>query len=320
MFGKNIHGIHALELCADSSLPDIRAPAENLSFYQSLAFAIDLYIMYSFAISGIRQPVVSSAMISELFPIPAFADNYIWAIRDAESSDFAVVDPGDPEPVKAYAEQHDLKLSHILITHHHADHTGGLKELISHYHPHVIGPEPSGIAGIEQFVHEGDKFNLFGHQWNVFEVPGHTLDHVAYYSNTGEPGILFCGDTLFAAGCGRLFEGSAEMMSQSLNKFANLPPATRVYCTHEYTMANLKFALAVEVDNARLQKRFEEEQAKRQADQPTLPSSIDLELSTNPFLRCDQAEIIASVSSHSGKQLQNSVETFAALRNWKDNF
>lgn len=259
-------------------------------------------------------------MISEIFPIPAFTDNYIWAIHDANSNDFAVVDPGDPDPVIAYATKKGLRLSHILITHHHADHTGGLKELISHYQPHVIGPEPSGIPGIDQFAHEGDCFELFGHRWEVYEVPGHTLDHIAYYSKTSSPEILFCGDTLFAAGCGRLFEGSAEMMSHSLSKFANLPSTTSVYCTHEYTMANLQFALAVESDNAALQRRFRDEQAKRDSQQATLPSSIALELSTNPFLRCDQDGVIKSVSQHSGKQLQDKIETFAALRSWKDNF
>ena len=259
-------------------------------------------------------------MISDIFPIPAFTDNYIWAIHNADSSDFAVVDPGDPEPVIAYAEEKNLRLSHILITHHHPDHTGGLKDLSSHYNPHVIGPEPSGIYGIEQFAHEGDNIELFGHRWRVLEVPGHTLDHIAYFSDSSSPEILFCGDTLFAGGCGRLFEGTAEMMSRSLSKFASLPDTTRVFCTHEYTMANLKFALSVEPGNTTLQQRFQEEQAKRQVQQPTLPSSIALELNTNPFLRCDQAEVISSVSQHSGKQLQNEVDTFAALRSWKDNF
>ncbi len=268
----------------------------------------------------LRARLPLSSMISKIIPIPAFSDNYIWALHDADSNDFAVVDPGDAIPVIDYARLNGLKLSQILVTHHHADHTGGIQELCSLYQPHVTGPEPSGISGIDQFAHEGDSFQLFGQHWVVFEVPGHTLDHIAYYSDTSDPGILFCGDTLFAAGCGRLFEGTAEMMSQSLSKFVSLPATTNVFCTHEYTMANLRFALEVEKDNEALQERWLEEQSKRDADKPTLPSTIERELSTNPFLRCNQPSVIAKVSAQCNKQLDDPVDTFAALRSWKDSY
>ncbi len=259
-------------------------------------------------------------MNSQIFPIPAFTDNYIWALHESGSNKLAVVDPGDAAPVIDYAESRQLTLSTILITHHHADHTGGLKELIARYQPHVIGPEPSGISGIDQFVHEGDSFELFGQQWLVMEVPGHTLDHIAYYSESSRPGTLFCGDTLFAAGCGRIFEGNPKMMASSLSKLASLPEDTEVYCTHEYTMANLKFAAAVETGNELLQQRIATEQARRDSQQPTLPSTIRKELETNPFLRCDQQSVITSVSEHCGESFPGTVETFAALRSWKDNF
>ena len=259
-------------------------------------------------------------MIDKIFPIPAFTDNYIWALHDSDSNRLAVVDPGDAGPVIAYVEDQGLDLSHILVTHHHPDHVGGLANLIEKYHPQVMGPEPSGIKGIDQFLHENDQFELFEQQFQIYEVPGHTLDHIAYYSDTADTPILFCGDTLFAAGCGRLFEGSPGMMVESLEKLARLPDSTSVYCTHEYTMANLKFAAAAEGNNAKLQQRIKEEKLKRDSGIPTLPSSISLELATNPFLRCQQAEVVKSASIHAGKPLQDPVATFAVLRSWQDNF
>lgn len=259
-------------------------------------------------------------MINKIHPIPAFTDNYIWACHDSESDQIAVVDPGDADPVLQYCSDNNLQLSHILITHHHADHTGGLLRLLQEFDPFVVGPEPSGIKGIKQFLHEQDSIELFGQQFDILEVPGHTLDHIAYFSNDSETPVLFCGDTLFAAGCGRLFEGTPEMMANSLNKLTSLPGETRVYCTHEYTLANLAFALAADSENKTLLERVEKEKTKRDSGLPTLPSSIELELATNPFLRCEQDSVKQNVSSHCGKPLQEPVETFAALRSWKDNF
>lgn len=259
-------------------------------------------------------------MINKIYPIPAFTDNYIWACHDSESDQIAVVDPGDANPVLQYCSEHKLKLSHILITHHHPDHTGGLERLLQEFDPQVFGPEPSGIKGIKQFLHEQDSIELFGHRFDILEVPGHTLDHIAYFANDSETPVLFCGDTLFAAGCGRLFEGTPQMMVNSLNKLGSLPGETRVYCTHEYTLSNLAFALAADSDNKALAERVENEKAKRESGLPTLPSSIELELATNPFLRCEQEGIRQNVSGHCGKLLREPVETFAALRSWKDNF
>ena len=259
-------------------------------------------------------------MIKHIHPIPAFTDNYIWAIHAAESAQFAVVDPGDADPVFAYAQEHGLQLSHILITHHHPDHTGGLLKLIEKFDPVVFGPEPSKIKGISQHLHEGDNIEFYGQQFAVLEVPGHTLDHIAYYSIDGESPILFCGDTLFAAGCGRLFEGSPPMMVNSLAKLTALGPQTKVYCTHEYTLANLKFAVAANPNNEELLERVAKEQHKRDSDQPTLPSTIALELATNPFLRCTDPDLISQASNHAGTPLSDPTEVFASLRSWKDSF
>ncbi|PCJ28501.1 MAG: hydroxyacylglutathione hydrolase [SAR86 cluster bacterium] len=255
-------------------------------------------------------------------PIPAFADNYIWIITEAGSNKACVVDPGDATPVIEYLEAQQLELSDILITHHHADHTGGVQELKDKYSPRVIGPTTSNIQGITQAVSQGSQVELFEQNFEVIEVPGHTLDHIAFFCSETENSlpVLFCGDTLFAAGCGRLFEGSPAMMHESLAKLTSLAHNTRVFCTHEYTMANLNFAIAVDSDNELLKKRIIEEQAKRDRNQPTLPSSIELELATNPFLRCTDSKLISSAHDQLGRNPENEVEVFSALRSHKDNF
>lgn len=261
-------------------------------------------------------------MISTIHPIPAFTDNYIWAASETDSRRVCVVDPGDAAPVIEYLESNDLQLSDILITHHHPDHTGGIQELTSRYSCRVVGPSSSGIKGISEFVSEDSSVTLYGQNFSVIEVPGHTLDHIAYYCDDEDQAdpILFCGDTLFAAGCGRLFEGTPEMMHESLGKLSALPANTRVYCTHEYTMANLQFAKAADAGNDVLMERIELEKAKRAAKQPTLPSSIELELATNPFLRCKESGLQESTQARLGRMPSNEVEVFAALRAWKDSF
>ena len=259
-------------------------------------------------------------MLETIKPIPAFSDNYIWTVTDAAHREAAVVDPGDAGPVLDYLAAHDLQLSAVLITHHHPDHIGGLKTLIRKFAPVVYGPHNPSIEGISRPLAEGDSLELFGVRFSILEVPGHTMDHIAYFSDSQEPPVLFCGDTLFAAGCGRLFEGTPAMMHASLAKLTALPPSTRVYCTHEYTLANLRFARVVEPDNTALQERMEQEQVRRDADRPTLPSTLALELQTNPFLRCAQPQLRAAAESRAGTEMEDDVAVFAAIRQWKDSF
>lgn len=252
-------------------------------------------------------------------PLPAFTDNYIWTLTDTAHRQVCVVDPGDAAPVSRFLEDKGLQLSHILITHHHPDHIGGVGELVAAWSPVVFGPQNPGIHGITDHLQEGDEIKVWDSSFRILEVPGHTLDHIAYYCEDGPSPILFCGDTLFAAGCGRLFEGTAKQMQQSLAKLTDLPSDTLVYCTHEYTLANLKFALAAEPGNEELVARIGRETQKRENDEVTLPSTIALELATNPFLRCQSKEI-RQVLENKNLQTDSDAAVFAALRQWKDNF
>lgn len=253
--------------------------------------------------------------------IPAFHDNYLWLFhRDGDTRSY-VVDPGDAAPVEAVLKNRGLSLAGILITHHHHDHTGGIDTLLEKWDVPVYGPAGGSVAQVTQSVGDGDTVMLEpGLEFRVLTVPGHTLDHLAYVNQANDPPLLFCGDTLFAGGCGRLFEGSAEQMHQSLSKLRQLPDNTLVYCAHEYTLSNLAFAVAVDAQNSELQKRITTEQAKRERDQATVPSTMGLEKSTNPFLRCHDPAIKAAAESHSGRQLNSEPEVLAAIRAWKDNF
>ncbi len=259
-------------------------------------------------------------MISRIHPLPAFRDNYIWTLIDSDGSSACVVDPGDAAPVMEFLGAGSLHLSDILITHHHMDHTGGLRELIGKYRPRVFGP--ADIPGVDKLLSEGDRVEVFGIDFRVFEVPGHTLDHIAYFHDGGhhDTPILFCGDTLFAAGCGRLFEGTPAQMLESLRKLMVLPPETAVHCTHEYTLANLAFAAVADPANPELQSRIGIEQGKRDIGRPTLPSTIGIELATNPFLRCGSPELAASARKRLGRPVMDETEVFAAIRQWKDQF
>jgi hydroxyacylglutathione hydrolase len=251
-----------------------------------------------------------------IIPIPAFADNYIWLAR--EEGVVAVVDPGDAAPVIAHLEREGLAPAAILATHHHGDHVGGIRDLLARWSVPVFGPAREAIPGRTHALAEGDSIVVpgIGLALSVLDIPGHTAGHIAY---VGER-IVFCGDTLFAAGCGRLFEGTPAQMVSSLDKLSALPEATRVYCGHEYTLANLRFALAVEPGSAALLERQAREQAKRERGQPTLPSTIGEERATNPFLRTGEATLRSAAERRAGRALAGRVGVFAELRAWKNSF
>jgi hydroxyacylglutathione hydrolase len=256
--------------------------------------------------------------------VPAFQDNYIWVFHQEGSNLACVVDPGTAEPVLRHLETAGLQLEAILLTHHHADHIGGVADLLKLKPVKVFGPASSRIPWVNQAVQEGSNIDVAGVSLRVLEVPGHTLEHIAYFSGeavTTQGPVLFCGDTLFAAGCGRMFEGTPPMMHASLLKLAQLPPATQVYCAHEYTLSNLRFAQRVMPGNHAVVDRIARETAKRARNEPTLPSSIELELATNPFLCCHDSTVQASVSEEMpGTNLLDAASVFGALRGWKDRF
>ena len=257
----------------------------------------------------------------DVTPIPAFSDNYIWCLNRHGEKDAVVVDPGDGKPVLEALSERGLELAGILITHHHLDHTGGLDTLLSHRDVPVWGPRNPSIPQITRRFGEGDHVEVLGVDWRVLEVPGHTLDHIAFYGEPegGDP-MLFCGDTLFAGGCGRVFEGDPAMMLRSLDKLADLPANTRVFCAHEYTLANLSFAEAVEPDNDALKSRIERDRSARDRGEPTVPSVLSVEFDTNPFLRCREDSVAGHMASREGVDAADPVAVFAAVRGWKDNF
>jgi hydroxyacylglutathione hydrolase len=254
-----------------------------------------------------------------IIPIPAFSDNYIWLVR--EGAHAAVVDPGDATPVLAYLDREKLTLSAIIATHHHNDHVGGIPALLARSSVPVFGPARETIPGRTHALAEGDAITVPGPELTlrVLDIPGHTAGHVAFVGGGAAP-IAFVGDTLFAVGCGRLFEGTPAQMAGSLAKLAALPGKTQVYCGHEYTLANLRFALAVEPANAALRDRQTREQAKRDRGLPTLPSTIADELATNPFLRAGTPAVFAAAEAHAGRRLADPVEAFAIVREWKNAF
>lgn len=251
-------------------------------------------------------------------PIPAFQDNYFWLIT--EQSNCVVVDPGDATPVLEALEQNNYTLSGILCTHHHADHTGGIAELQRRFDVPVYGPSKEAKQFVTDSVLEGDIVNIGALQTSflVLEVPGHTLGHIAFYNEENQS--LFCGDTLFAAGCGRLFEGSPSQMYNSLQKLFALPDETKVYCAHEYTLANLQFAQAAEPENQDVINRITEVKEIRAKEQPSLPSTIGLEKRTNPFLRCDKDSITANIKLTDPLAKDDPISVFTYLRAWKDQF
>lgn len=251
-------------------------------------------------------------------PLPAFDDNYIWLLHDA-AQEAAVVDPGDARPVIDHLDGQGLRLTAILLTHHHWDHTGGARELAERYGAPILGPNSERIDCVNRPLKGGETVDLgrFG-QWRVIATPGHTLDHIAYYNP--QVGALFCGDTLFGAGCGRLFEGTPQQMQDSLEKIRALPDDTLIYCGHEYTEDNLRFALLAEPGNPAIRARVEATRAQRERGEPSVPSTLLLEKSTNPFLRWDSPELYQRAAERSGEKLSAPSAVFAAVRAWKDAF
>ncbi len=249
----------------------------------------------------------------EILLIPAFKDNYIWLlVRDGHA---AVVDPGDPTPVIARLEALQLKLDTILITHHHADHQGGVEELVARWQPRVFGPAKESITGCTDPLSGGERIEVLGQAVAVLQVGGHTRAHLAYYV----PGAVFCGDTLFGAGCGRLFEGTPAQMCDSLARLAALPDETRIYCAHEYTEMNLRFAVAVEPHNRLLRERVERVARIRAAGLSSIPSTLGEEKATNPFLRCGEPAVVAAAQAHGAVDM-TLVPVFAAIRGWRNSF
>nr|WP_246013329.1 hydroxyacylglutathione hydrolase [Pigmentiphaga humi] len=253
--------------------------------------------------------------------LPAFNDNYLWLVRQGSLA--AVVDPGDAAPVLAALQQQRLQLRAILLTHHHKDHVGGVLELVERTGATVFGPANEKLPHCDRRLGQGDRLTLpeLDLDLEVLDVPGHTAGHIAYAGRAaGVEPLVFCGDTLFAAGCGRLFEGTPAQMKESLDKLAALPARTRIYCAHEYTLSNLAWAAAVEPDNAAL--RIWHQQARQLRDQgePTVPTTLDLERQVNPFLRTAVPEVAAAAAAHAGKPLADETGVFAALRQWKNDF
>lgn len=255
-----------------------------------------------------------------IMPIPAFRDNYIWCLHDGHTA--WVVDPGDAHPVLLTLTGHQLHLGGILLTHHHADHTGGVARLQQRFpEALVIGPAESPFQGITHARREGDRIDLLGTSFEVLAVPGHTLDHVAYVGQVEGQSVLFCGDTLFSAGCGRLFEGTPEQMCHSLARLNALPPETRIYCAHEYTLSNLQFARAVLGDRPAVMARIEECRRRRDANQPTLPVTLAEERRYNPFLMLDDCDVINCAKARSGlDSFSDNISIFTTIRRWKDDF
>ena len=254
----------------------------------------------------------------EIKPVAAFRDNYIWLLINPVNQRVAIVDPGDAGPVLAALQELRLQPCAILLTHHHPDHVGGVARLLDHFTLPVYGPAAENIPTVNHGLQGGDLIHIesLASDFQILSIPGHTRGHIAYHGQ----GLLFCGDTLFMAGCGRLFEGTAQQMLASLDRLYALPDDTLVYCGHEYTLANLRFAGTVEPGNADVWERNRASTASRARGEPTVPATLALEKRTNPFLRVRVPAVQAAAAKHAGRNLTDPVAVFAEVRAWKDNF
>jgi len=250
----------------------------------------------------------------QIEPIKAFADNYIWAVHDGRHC--VIVDPGESSGTQAFLNRHELRLCGLLLTHHHHDHVGGVDELRALHPAPAWGPDDPRMPGNLRVVGEDDSVEIdeLGLVFGILETPGHTTSHIAFHGH----GLLFCGDTLFSAGCGRLFEGTPAQMQTSIDKFAALPDSTRVYCAHEYTESNCNFARKVEPENAALAERCDEVAGLRRRDRITLPSTIGAEKSFNPFMRTREPAVIAAAQRREPGRADSPEEVFGVIRRWKD--
>ena len=249
-------------------------------------------------------------------PIKALSDNYIWLVTTIEGS--IVIDPGESKQIIDLIKSNEIDLEGILITHHHYDHTNGIEEILKYKKTEVYGPK-NNINLITKRVKQNDVFNLIGLKFEVIETPGHTLDHIAFYCFKDGKSFLFCGDTLFSGGCGRVFEGTYSQMYKSLKKLSKLPEDTQIFCGHEYTSSNLHFACAVEPNNQFIKKYNEEIIEKTKNGVPSLPSSLKIEQMINPFIRCNEENLIDNINKKFG-EVSSEIEIFSTLRKWKDDF
>ncbi|WP_295476906.1 hydroxyacylglutathione hydrolase [uncultured Pseudomonas sp.] len=257
----------------------------------------------------------------QIHALPAFSDNYIWLLQDLSTRHCAVVDPGDSAPVLAWLQDNpDWQLTDILITHHHNDHVGGVVAIKQATGARVLGPASESIPARDVALQDDECIEVLGRRWQVIDVPGHTAGHIAFYHDDAQRPLLFSGDTLFAAGCGRLFEGTPQQMHDSLSRLAALPDHTAVYCAHEYTLSNLRFAQAVEPQNADIARRLAEVSQWRAENRISLPTDLALERRTNPFLRVHETSVKEKADEWNGRDNRSPAEIFASLRDWKNNF
>lgn len=258
----------------------------------------------------------------KIHAVPAFDDNYIWIVQAKDSARCLIVDPGQAKPVLEFLQREQLQPEALLITHHHHDHSGGIEAICAAYDCPVYGPASETIAGVTHPLQGGDSvtFADMDLEFAVIDCPGHTAGHIAFFAEADDKPVLFCGDTLFSAGCGRMFEGNPRQFLASLQRLDKLPAETRVYCAHEYTEANLKFACSVEPDNKAVQEHLKKVTSLRAAAQITLPSTLALERDINPFLRCHLHSVRQSAEQHCQTELADTVDVFACIRKWKDSF
>lgn len=255
-------------------------------------------------------------MSLNVIPVPALRDNYIWCVHDTETNGCVIVDPGEAEPALEVIDNYHLKPQGILITHYHGDHSGGIKPIVKRYNIEVYGAKNSQVRHCTKQIDDGESihFDQLNLSLSVFSIPCHTKDHIAFYGQ----GMVFTGDTLFTGGCGKFFEGTAEDMYNALTKLAMLPLETNIYCGHEYTEKNLRFALEVEPDNQALHQRYQRVHEQRQQGQPTVPATLETELKTNPFMRTGHQTVQRAVHGYVNRQLDDNIDVLAALRQWKD--